>query len=96
LQLHELRLAEGSPICGPEEKEDGAFRTLERLVGVFMAELITESKCRRLLTDLQAYGRSQGVVRGRVFLSTGKNAQSRQEKGDNRNFHLCSGINPAS
>jgi len=40
LQLHELRLAEGSPIGRAEEKEDGALWPLERLAGVFMAELI--------------------------------------------------------
>jgi hypothetical protein len=40
LQLHELRLAEGSPVGGAEEQDDGALRSFERLVGVLMTELI--------------------------------------------------------
>jgi hypothetical protein len=96
LQLHELRLAEGSPIGGAEKKEDRALRPLERPLGVFMAELIRQSKCRRSLTDLQANRRSKGAIRGRVFLTTRKGAQSRQEKDSNRSFHLCSKFNLAS
>src|SRR5258708_26608362 len=91
LQLAELRLAEGSAVGGAEEQDDGALRSFERLVGVFVAELITQSKCRRLLTDLQADRRSQGVIRGRVFLTARNSRQSSQEKNDNPNFHLCSG-----
>jgi len=40
LQLHELRFAEGSPVSRTEEKEDSAVRPLERLVGLFMTELV--------------------------------------------------------
>ena len=41
LQLHELRFAEGSPVGRTEEKENSAVRSLKRLVGLYMAELIT-------------------------------------------------------
>jgi hypothetical protein len=90
LQLHELRLAEGSPVGGSEEKEDGAFCSLERLVAEFMAELIMQSKCRHSVADLEADGWSYGVICGRVILTACKDRQSDQEKNANGNFHLYS------
>ena len=83
LQLHELRLAEGTPIGGAEKEEDRALRSLERLVGVCMTELIGESKSWRLLTDLQANRKRKRVIGGRVFLTIHRSAQSRKEKDSN-------------
>ena len=44
LQLHELRFAERSAIGGMEEKENRTLQTLQRLVRLFVAELISQSK----------------------------------------------------
>jgi len=92
LQLHELRFAERSPIGGAEEQYDGTLRPLQRLVGVFMAELIRQRKRRRLLTDLHANGRSRAAIRGRLFLTTRKRRRYQDKKDSNRNLHPCSGI----
>jgi hypothetical protein len=70
LQLHELRFAEGSPVGGTEEKQDSAVRALERLVGLFMAELIRQGKGRRLLRYLEADCSSSGAISRWVFLPT--------------------------
>ena len=70
LQLHELRFAEGSPVGRAKEKEHCALRPLERLVGLFMAELIAQNKGRCPLADLQADSGSSGVITGSVFLPT--------------------------
>ena len=51
LQLHELRFAEGSPIGRAEEHQHGTACTLERLIGLFPAKLIVQSKCGSLLAD---------------------------------------------
>jgi hypothetical protein len=45
-----------------------------------MTELISESKCRRLLTNLQANRRRKRVIRRRVFLTIHRSAQSRQKR----------------
>jgi len=52
LQLHELRFAKGSPICGAEEKDNRAFWTFQCFVGLFMTELIDEGELWRSLADL--------------------------------------------
>ena len=51
LQLHELRFAEGSPISRPKEDQHGTVCALERLIGLFPAELIRQSKFGSLLAD---------------------------------------------
>jgi hypothetical protein len=88
-QLHELRFAEGSPIGGAEEKDNRTLRTFQCLVGLFPAELIGKNKCRSLLSNLQAHGRSNGVVGRWVFLPTRKTKDSNKEKHGNHNFHFC-------
>jgi hypothetical protein len=88
LQLHELRFAKGSPISGAEEKENRTLRTFQCLVGLLMAELIGQSKCRRLLADFQAKRARGDLIGWRVFLPTTKAKQSKKEKYDHRNFHL--------
>jgi hypothetical protein len=88
LQLHELRFAEGSPIGGAEEKENRTLRTFQCFVGLFVAELIGQSKCRRLLADLQAKRGRNGLIGGRVFSPTRKAKQSKKEKYGHRNFHF--------
>jgi len=40
LQLHELCFAEGSPISGAEEKQNRALGAFQRVVGLFVTELI--------------------------------------------------------
>jgi hypothetical protein len=52
LQLHELRFAKGSPICGAEEKDNRAFWTFQCFVGLFVTELIDKGELRRSLADL--------------------------------------------
>jgi hypothetical protein len=52
LQLHELRFAKGSPICGAEEKDNRAFLTFQRFVGLFVTELIDEGELWRSPADL--------------------------------------------
>ncbi len=52
LQLHELRFAKGSPICGTEEKDNRAFWTFQCFVGLFVTELIDEGELWRSLADL--------------------------------------------
>jgi len=52
LQLHELRFAKGSPICGAEEKDNRAFWTFQRFVGLFVTELIDEGELWRSPADL--------------------------------------------
>jgi len=88
LQLHELRFAKWSPIGGTEEKENRTLQTLQRLVRLFVPELIGQSKCRRLLADLQAKRARNGLIGWRVFLPTTKAKQSKKEKYGHRNFHL--------
>jgi len=90
LQLHELRFAKGSPIGGTEEKENRTLRTPQCLVRLFVAELIRQIKCRRLLADLQAKRGRNGLIGWRVFLPTAKAKQSEKEKYGNRDFHFCS------
>jgi hypothetical protein len=90
LQLHELRFAKGSPIGGTEEKENRTLRTFQCLVGLLMAELIGQSKCRRVLADFQAQRWRNGLIGGRIFLPTSKTKQSEKEKYGNRDFHFCS------
>ena len=52
LQLHELRFAKGSPICGAEEEDNRAFWTFQCFVGLFVTELIDEGELWRPLADL--------------------------------------------
>ena len=52
LQLHELRFAKGSPICGAEEEDNRAFWTFQCFVGLFVTELIDEGDLWRPLADL--------------------------------------------
>src|ERR1700747_2295859 len=88
LQLHELRFAKRSPIGGAEEKENRTLRTFQCLVGLLMAKLIGQSKCRRVLPDFQAKRARNDLIGGRVFLPTSKAKQSKKEKYDHRNSHL--------
>jgi hypothetical protein len=53
LQLHELRFAKGSPICGAEEKDNRAFWTFQSFVGLFVTGLIDENELWRPLADLE-------------------------------------------
>jgi hypothetical protein len=93
LQLHELRFAEGSPVGGTEEKEDSAVRALERLVGLFMAELIGQGKCRRLPGYLEADCRSSGVIARGVFLPAWSSKYPNKKKDRDPNLHTCSKLN---
>jgi hypothetical protein len=53
-----------------------------------MAELIGQSKCRRVLADLQAKRARNDLIGWRVFLPTPKAKQCKKEKYDHRSFHL--------
>jgi hypothetical protein len=90
LQLHELRFAERSPIGGTKKKKDSALRPFKGLVRLFMAELIGQSKCRSLLTDLQANRRRNRLMGGRAFLRAGKTKKSDKENDGNGNLHFGS------
>jgi hypothetical protein len=69
-------------------KENRTLQTLQRLVRLFVPELIGQSKCRRLLADLQAKRARNGLIGWRVFLPTTKAKQFKKEKYGHRNFHL--------
>jgi hypothetical protein len=88
LQLHELRFAKRSPIGRAEEKENSTLGTFQCVVGLLVAELIGQSKYRRLLADFQAQRWSKGLVDGRIFFSTSKTKQGEKEKYGNREFHF--------
>jgi len=57
LQLHELRFAEGSPICGTEEEKNRSIRASQCLVRLRMIKLIKKRKGRRIASDFQSDGR---------------------------------------
>ena len=61
-----------------------------------MAELIGQSKYRRVLADLQAKRARNGSIGWRVFLPTTKAKQSKKEKYGHRNFHLKFAFFPRS
>lgn len=60
LQLDQLRFAKGSPISGTEKEEDGAVGSPERLIGLFVAELLNGGKGGRWPTGWQSNRRQDG------------------------------------
>jgi hypothetical protein len=53
-----------------------------------VAELIGQSKCWRLLADLQANRWRDWTLGGRIFLPTKKTKQSKKENHGNGDFHF--------
>jgi hypothetical protein len=66
LQLHELRFAKGSPICGAEEKDNRAFWTFQCFVGLFVTELIDKGELRGSLAISSPIGGAESPVDGRL------------------------------
>lgn len=69
-------------------KENRTLQTLQRLVRLFVPELIGQSKCRRLLANLRANRWRDWTLGGRIFLPTKKTKQSEKENHGNGDFHF--------
>ena len=87
LQLHELRLAEGSPIRGAKEKKNGSPRAPKRLIGLLSTELISQSEGRRSLANPQSDGLNR--MHSQAFiLGENESRSAGKEKNRHTGFHI--------